>query len=50
MYMYINSFTANVADRRLEPPALTLFKSLCLQTLCRVQSSIDFDTLNLGYV
>ena len=30
---YFNSFTANVANRRLGPPPLTLFKSLCLQTL-----------------
>ena len=46
----LNSFTANVADRRLGPPHLTLFKSLCLQTLCCVQSILDFDISNLGYL
>ena len=45
-----NSFTANVADRRLGPPRLTLFKSLCLQILCNVRSILDFDTSNLGYL
>ena len=31
-------------------PPLTLFKSLCLQTLRRVQSILDFDTSKLGYL
>ena len=50
MLMLINSFTANVADLRLGLPHLTLFKSLCLQTLCSVQSILYFDTSNLGYL
>ena len=46
----INSFTANVADRRLGPPPLTLLKPLYLQTLCSAQSILDFDISNLGYL
>ena len=49
-FKFFNSFTANVADRRLGPPPLTLLKSLCLQTLYSVQIILDFDTSNLGYI
>ena len=43
------SFTANVADRRLEQPPLTLFSPFAYK-LYSVQSILDFDTSNLGYL